>query len=122
MLAGSAFRFEFKLESPNTYDFIMRPLSGGIPLFSQNDAPLGGTPGMAIDRLRIATYGNGSSADGTLELFFNNMQITRLPNTWNVDNGGNWSIAANWTSGVPDDVGAVAAFGDKITAGPHRNR
>jgi hypothetical protein len=38
------------------------------------------------------------------------------PSNWNVDAGGNWSSAANWTAAVPDAAGAVAVFGNKITA------
>jgi T5SS/PEP-CTERM-associated repeat protein len=38
------------------------------------------------------------------------------PSNWNVDAGGNWSSAANWTGEVPDAAGAVAVFGNKITA------
>jgi len=36
---------------------------------------------------------------------------------WNVDADGNWSTAGNWTSSVPNGVGAQATFGNKITAG-----
>jgi hypothetical protein len=38
------------------------------------------------------------------------------PSNWNVDANGNWSSAANWTGEVPDAAGAVAIFGNKITA------
>jgi hypothetical protein len=114
--AASAFQFEFTLRTPDRFDFVMRPLGGGDPLFSQINAPLGGSSGSAIDRLAIATYGNGSSADGTLELFFNNLQITRLPSVWNVDTNGNWGNGANWTGIIPNAAGAVAVFGNKITA------
>jgi T5SS/PEP-CTERM-associated repeat protein len=38
------------------------------------------------------------------------------PSNWNVDANGNWSSAANWTGEVPDAAGAVANFGNKITA------
>jgi T5SS/PEP-CTERM-associated repeat protein len=38
------------------------------------------------------------------------------PSNWNVDAGGNWSGAGNWTGEVPDAAGAVAVFGNKTTA------
>jgi hypothetical protein len=38
------------------------------------------------------------------------------PSNWNVDGGGNWSNAANWSGEVPDAAGAVAIFGARITA------
>ncbi len=115
--AANAFRFEFKLESANTYDFIMRPLPDGDPLFSQNDAALVGTPGAGINRLRIENYGNGSSDTGAFELFFNNIQIIpRPPSIWKVDSDGSWSSAANWTNVVPNAAAAQAIFGNVITA------
>jgi autotransporter-associated beta strand protein len=36
--------------------------------------------------------------------------------TWNVDAGGNWSAAANWSDGVPQGVGAAAVFAEAIAA------
>jgi hypothetical protein len=39
----------------------------------------------------------------------------RIP-TWNVDAAGNWTVATNWTGGVPNAVGVQAVFGDVITA------
>ena len=38
------------------------------------------------------------------------------PSVWNVNAGGNWSTAANWTVDVPNTAGDVAVFGNKITA------
>ncbi|MEX2141783.1 MAG: PEP-CTERM sorting domain-containing protein [Pirellulales bacterium] len=38
--------------------------------------------------------------------------------TWNVDAGGNWSLSANWASGVPNGTGAQAVLGSVITS-PH---
>jgi hypothetical protein len=117
--AASEFHIEFTLTSPDTYDFTMRPIAGGAPLFSRNNATLGGTAGTPIDRIAIGTYGNGSSADGSWELFFNNLQIGQpapIPTQWNVDRDGNWSGSANWTAAVPNGAGQTAVFGDKITA------
>ena len=34
---------------------------------------------------------------------------------WNVDAGGNWSAAGNWTSGPPNAVNASVMFGSAIT-------
>ncbi len=36
--------------------------------------------------------------------------------TWNVNGDGSWSVASNWTGGVPNSVGAVANFGTIITS------
>ena len=35
--------------------------------------------------------------------------------TWNVDANGNWSLAANWTGGVPNAAGDQVVFGGIIT-------
>ena len=35
---------------------------------------------------------------------------------WNVNANGNWSLASNWSQGVPNAPGAAAKFGGKITA------
>lgn len=39
-----------------------------------------------------------------------------LPSEWNVDSDGLWSDSGNWLNGVPDAVGATAAFGGVITS------
>jgi hypothetical protein len=36
--------------------------------------------------------------------------------TWNTNGSGSWSVASNWTGGVPSGVGAIANFGTVITA------
>jgi hypothetical protein len=36
--------------------------------------------------------------------------------TWNVDASGSWSVASNWTDGIPNAVDATAIFGSIITA------
>jgi len=41
---------------------------------------------------------------------------------WNIANGGNWDTNANWTgSAQPDATGAIALFGNSITAGTSVN-
>ena len=44
------------------------------------------------------------------------IRIGPVIHTWDVNANGNWSVAANWTEGVPDEIGVVAAFLDVITA------
>jgi arabinogalactan endo-1,4-beta-galactosidase len=36
--------------------------------------------------------------------------------TWNVNSSGQWSIAGNWSGGVPGAAGAVARFGSVVTS------
>ena len=55
------------------------PWAAAIRFSARTMRLLVGTVGVAINRLRIATYGNGSSADGKFEIFFNNMQISPRP-------------------------------------------
>jgi hypothetical protein len=73
---GSSFHVDFTLVSANTYNLVLSPVAGGAPLFAQMGAPLAGTTNVGIDRLRITDYGTGSSADGSKELFFDNLTVT----------------------------------------------
>ena len=41
---------------------------------------------------------------------------------WNVDMGGNWSLASNWDPRVPDATDDRAIFGDVIAAAAHGDR
>ena len=79
--AESAFHFEFTLVTADTYDLVLSPVGDGTPYFSQIGAPLGGTAGVAINRIRFSNYGTGSSADGTNEFFFNNLLISSIDGT-----------------------------------------
>ncbi len=74
--AGSAFRVEFTLATANTYDLAILPIGGGNPLFSLTGAALTGTTNVGIGRLRFSTYGAGSSANGTKELFFRRLLVS----------------------------------------------
>lgn len=73
--AANAFHIAFTLTSPNTFDLVLTPIGGGTRLFFQAGATLTGTPDIALSRLRVSAYGTGSSADGSKEMFFNNVQI-----------------------------------------------
>jgi hypothetical protein len=85
--AGNAFHAAFKLVTTNSYDLVLSPIGGGTSYFTQTGAPLAGTAGVAINRLRITDYGTGSSADGSKELFFDNLLlIGPLPGDFNNDN------------------------------------
>jgi hypothetical protein len=42
--------------------------------------------------------------------------IIAAGSTWNVDGGGAWGTASNWTGGVPDGAGAEANFAGALTA------
>jgi hypothetical protein len=85
--AASAFHMDFKLVTLNSYDLALSPIGGGTPYFTQSGAPLAGTAGVAISRLRISAYGTGSSADGSKELFFDNLMLSGpLPGDFNYDN------------------------------------
>src|SRR5205823_6477271 len=65
--------------------------------FTQTGAPLAGTSGVAINRLHISDYGTGSSADGSKELFFDNLLlIGPLPGDFNNDNVVNAADYVFW--------------------------
>jgi hypothetical protein len=84
--AGSAFHISFKLVSINSYNLTLSPVGGGAPLFVQTGAPLAGTPGVDIDRIRISDYGTGSSSNGSKEMFFDNLLVIGLPGDYNNNN------------------------------------
>jgi hypothetical protein len=74
--AANAFHVAFTLATANTYNLVLTPYGGGAPLFSQTAAPLDGNAGSPIQSFRFSDYGTGSSADGSKELFFDNLLIT----------------------------------------------
>lgn len=74
--SGSAFRVEFTLVSADTYNLAILPVGGGNPIFSRTGAALTGTANTDIMRLRFSTYGTGSSANGTKELFFGRLIVS----------------------------------------------
>jgi hypothetical protein len=86
---GSPFHIDFTLLTANTYNLVLSPVGGGTPFFTQSEAPLAGTAGVAINRIRISDYGTGSSSDGSRELFFDNFAISgpdSIPGDFNNDN------------------------------------
>jgi hypothetical protein len=56
---------------------------------------------------------DGILLDDTMAGFFAPPLVS---SSWSVDAAGDWSVAANWTGGVPDEVGAAASFLDSISA------
>ncbi len=49
--------------------------------------------------------------------YADNIMITVAANAaWDMDGGGSWSQAINWTGGVPNSIAAVANFGTVATA------
>jgi hypothetical protein len=85
--AANSFRIEFTLVTIDSFDLVLSPIGGGAPYFAQTGVPLAGTAGIAINRIRISDYGTGSSANGSMELFFNNLAVTGpIPGDLNKDN------------------------------------
>jgi hypothetical protein len=86
---GNAFHIDFTLVTANSYNLVLSPVGGGVPYFTQTGAPLSGTAGVAISRLRVSNYGTGSSSEGSKELFFDNLVISEpdgIPGDYNDDN------------------------------------
>jgi hypothetical protein len=70
---NTAFHVDLRLKLPaRTYDLILSPIGGGAPLFTQTNGFL--TNAADIGALRF-TVDTGSSADGSQELFLNNLQV-----------------------------------------------
>jgi hypothetical protein len=74
--AEMALHVDFTLATADTYNLVLSPIGGGLPLFSQTGAVLTGTAGAGITSLRISNYGTGSSSTGVNELFFDNLMVT----------------------------------------------
>jgi len=79
--SSNSFHLEMTLVTPESFDLVLTPVGGGAPLFSLTNQALGGTAGEPITFFRATVYGTGSSADGTRELFFNNMSVVPEPGT-----------------------------------------
>jgi hypothetical protein len=57
------------------------------------------------------------TVQGHRGIFTGDLAVVPLPGrNWNADTNGNWSVAANWTGGEPNAVGAAAGFLGAITA------
>jgi hypothetical protein len=76
--AANAFHLALTVTGVNTFNLVLTPVGGGAPLFTQNGT-LTGTAGTAINSLLVTDYGTGSSADGSREIFFNNIRVTAVP-------------------------------------------
>lgn len=75
--AGDDLSVSVTLVGTDNFSGSVNSIGGLVGTFSLN-APLGGTAGEPITGLRIATSGTGSSADGARELFFDNLELTRV--------------------------------------------
>jgi hypothetical protein len=124
--AGNAFHVAFTLLTANTYSLVLSPIGGGTPYFTQLNAPLAGTANVAINRVRITAYGTGSSANGSKELFFNNLAITgpdQIPGDFNHDNSVDAADYVVWRKGLgsmfsqEDYLSWRANFGARPAAG-----
>ncbi|MEX2138164.1 MAG: hypothetical protein WD894_02800, partial [Pirellulales bacterium] len=77
--------------------------------------------GDRVPGILTAVVGSPNASHGEIMPAFVH-QLTFIPAlqtaTWNVDAGGNWSLPANWASGVPNGMGAQAVLGSVITS-PH---
>jgi hypothetical protein len=117
--ADSAFHIDFTLATADSYDLVLSPIGGGAPLFSRLGVPLEGTTGVAISRLRLSTYGTGSSFDGSKEFFFNNLALADTVGTADYNKNG-FVDAADYVvwrnSEMGPDAGILwrATFGNAV--------
>lgn len=79
--AGSSFHLLLTLTGAESYSVVLSPIGGGSPLFSQSGTLRTSTVGTLIDRVRFTDFGTGSAADGSSELFINNLSIVPEPAT-----------------------------------------
>lgn len=79
--AGAAFSVTLTLTGLETYSLDLTPVGGGASLFSQSGTLETASAGTSISRFLVNDYGTGSAADGSSELFFNNLAIVPEPTT-----------------------------------------
>jgi hypothetical protein len=77
--AGNSFHVRLTLTGAETYNVALTPIGGGAPLFSQSGTLRVSTAGTLIDRITFSDFGTGSAADGSSEMFFNNLSIVPEP-------------------------------------------
>jgi hypothetical protein len=113
--AAGAFTFEFTLTAVDAYNVALLPVGGGAPLYSRVGGALRGTAGSALTRIRISTFGTGSSTDGTKELFFNNF-VVQSPAAASADFDGDTNVDGAdflvWQRGVGIATGATPSQGN----------
>jgi len=90
---------------------------GTYTLFDYNTSFVGNVNNLFVNSapagfdFEIVNNGTNTSIDINVSL-----AAGSASSTWNVDADGSYSTAANWTTGVPAGVGAVANFDNVITA------
>jgi hypothetical protein len=113
--AAGAFTLEFTLTAADAYNVALLPVGGGAPLYSRVGGTLRGTAGSAVTRIRISTFGTGSSSDGTKELFFNNL-VVQSPAAASADFDGDTDVDGSdflvWQRGVELANGATRSQGN----------
>ena len=89
--------------------------NGNYTLFDYNTSFTGSLFGaFTIANSQAGKFYSVTNDAGTTSLRLN---IADSINTvWNVDGGGSWSVATNWTAGVPNAPGALARFEGALTA------
>jgi hypothetical protein len=84
--------------------------------FSESDLPtLHFATQISADAMTLTVATTNSTPAALSAIYLDKPLIAFDWPEWNVDSGGNWSQAGNWTMPVPDAAGAVAIFGDAIT-------
>lgn len=101
------------LFQPNTT--LQYATNGVYDLFQAVSAPTGATLNANFTILNPVAGGTYSfDYDGTfVKLSISGLALAGL---WNVDADGVWSLAGNWSGGIPGVVGDSAIFGSTITA------
>jgi hypothetical protein len=113
--AARSFHIDFTLATANTYNLALSPIGGGNPLFTQVGAPLTGTAGSGINRLRLSAYGTGSSATGSKEVFFDNLAVARpgALGDYNQDGAVNSADYVIWRKTLGQTGTGLAADGNR---------
>ena len=92
------------------------PVSGGSASIVSLSASNGYSPHGGLTLSGATLYGTawGGGINGSGTVF--SVPLFGSQSVWNLDAGGNWSVAANWANGTPNGVDLQASFGNAITA------
>jgi hypothetical protein len=109
--------FAVDVANADVRNYVQRGLDSGVLGFAVTSlheaAQTGGPP---IPQFITKENARAGSVPAVLEIDYQLIPPLSPASTWNLDGGGDWSSAANWTGAIPNAIGATAVFGNKITA------
>ncbi len=114
--SASPVQFMEKWVGDDIYIFAVGSTSTSTTATITNLALPPNTVAEVLDEGRNVNVTNGAFTDSFGSYGVHLYRITQTRSLWNVDASGNWSVASNWSNGVPNGDGKRATLGSAITA------